>query len=154
MPMDFFFCHNTIFDMKYIVFLERKICFQYPASFLSFRCMVFSCFSLGIGMFCREGVKWRRLIKGDNNTKNKKIPQWTCKMRNETRNEIYRNGTKRNETQRNLPKRNGTERNKMKCTQKLERNAIQRNEYTETEQNRICRNIHACSKPDMDDHWS
>ena len=21
-------------------------------------------------------------------------------------------------------------------------------------QNRICRNIHACSKPDLDDHWS
>jgi hypothetical protein len=42
----------------------------------------------------------------------------------------------------------------MKCTQKLEGNAIYRNEYTETEQNRICRNIHACSKPDLDDHWS
>ena len=65
------------------------------------------------------------------------------------RNEIYQNEMKRNEIYRNE-----TERNKMICTQKLEGNAIWRNEYTETEQNRICRNIHACSKPDLDDHWS
>jgi hypothetical protein len=38
--------------------------------------------------------------------------------------QLQRNGTKRNEMKRNLPKRNGTERNKMKCTQKLEGNAI------------------------------
>jgi hypothetical protein len=61
-------------------------------------------------------------------------------MKRETkRNEIYQNETKRNEIYRKE-----TEWNKMKCTQKLEGNAIYQNEYTETEQNRISRNIHTC----------
>ena len=34
------------------------------------------------------------------------IAEGTCKMQNETRNEIYRNETKRNQTKRNSPKRN------------------------------------------------
>ena len=34
------------------------------------------------------------------------IPESTCKMQNETRNEIYRNETKPNQTKRNLLKRN------------------------------------------------
>jgi hypothetical protein len=51
-------------------------------------------------------------------------------MKRETkRNEIYQNETKRNEIYRKE-----TEWNKMKCTQKLEGNAIYQNEYTETEQ--------------------
>jgi hypothetical protein len=67
----------------------------------------------------------------------------TCKM-------------KYTETERNLPKRN-----------EMKRNEIYRNEtewnvhknwkgmqFTETEQSRICRNIHTCFKPDLDDHWS
>ena len=34
------------------------------------------------------------------------IAEGTCKMQNETRNEIYRNETKPNQTKRNSPKRN------------------------------------------------
>jgi hypothetical protein len=47
---------------------------------------------------------------------------------------------KRNETWWNLPKRNGTKWNVHKNWKGMQ--------FSETEQNRICWNIHACSKPD------
>ena len=57
--------------------------------------------------------------------------QGTCKMRNETRNEIYRNETKRNQTKRNSPKPNEIYRNETKSKRnwpKTKRNGIIQNE--------------------------
>ena len=48
-----------------------------------------------------------------------------CEMKRETERNVTKfTKTKRNEMKRNEIYRNGTERNKMKCTQKLEGNAI------------------------------
>ena len=55
--------------------------------------------------------------------------QGTYKMRNETRNEIYRNETKQNQTKRNSPKPNEFYRNETKSMQnEINRNEIDRNE--------------------------
>ena len=57
------------------------------------------------------------------------IDAGTCKMRNETRNEIYRNESKRNEIHRNQTKFTETKRNR--CETKLtetKRNGIIQNE--------------------------
>ena len=60
------------------------------------------------------------------------------------RNEIYLNETERKETKCNVHKN-------WKGMQFSKTNIPKQNKSC---QNRICRNIHACSKPDLDDHWS
>jgi hypothetical protein len=91
-------------------------------------------------------------------------------MQNETQNEIYRNEIKRNEIYQNETKRNKAKWNVTKSTE-TKRNGTKQNEmYTKTGREcnlakRIYRNgtkqnmskhttVHACSKPDLDDHWS
>ena len=63
--------------------------------------------------------------------------------------------TERNEMKRYLPKRNGTERNKMYTKTGRECNLVKRIYRNGTKQNMSKHTtVHACSKPDLDDHWS